>query len=43
LRNLDPSSAAYNPKSRVMLDNPNPSLPEDKQVFKGHSSYLNTG
>lgn len=29
LRNLDLNSAHYDPKSRMMKDNPNPNLPED--------------
>lgn len=41
--NLNSNSAAYDPKSRVMLENPTPHLPENKQNFKGHSSYLNSG
>jgi len=41
--NLEPNSAPYNPKSRVMPDNPTPNLPEDKQLFKGHNAYLNSG
>ena len=28
LRNLDPNSARYDPKSRTLKDNPNPDLPE---------------
>ena len=28
LRNLDPSSAHYDGKSRIMKENPNPDLPE---------------
>ena len=28
LRNLDPESAPYDPKSRSMKNNPNPHLPE---------------
>ena len=35
LRNLDPNSAAYDGKSRIMKDNPNPDLPEELQLFKG--------
>lgn len=26
-----------------MPENPNPLLPEDKQLFKGHNAYLNSG
>lgn len=29
LRNLDPTSAVYDGKSRIMKDNPNPNLPEE--------------
>ena len=35
LRNLDPNSAHYDGKSRIMKENPNPSLPENEQLFKG--------
>jgi len=35
LRNLDPNSARYDPKSRTLKDNPNPDLPEEEQTFKG--------
>lgn len=35
LRNLDPKSAVYDGKSRIMKENPNPDLPEDLQMFKG--------
>ena len=35
LRNLDPNSAHYDGKSRIMKDNPNPDLPESQQLFKG--------
>jgi pre-mRNA-processing factor SLU7 len=35
LRNLDPKSAIYDGKSRMMRDNPNPDLPEELQMFKG--------
>ena len=30
LRNLDPNSAAYDGKSRIMRDNPNPDIPESE-------------
>jgi len=35
LRNLDPNSAPYDGKSRIMKENPNPDLPADQQTFKG--------
>ena len=35
LRNLDPTSAVYDGKSRMMRENPNPHLPEAMQAFKG--------
>jgi pre-mRNA-processing factor SLU7 len=35
LRNLDPNSAPYDPKSRSMKSNPNPTLPESDQDYKG--------
>lgn len=35
LRNLDPNSAHYDGKSRIMKENPNPDLPESQQLFKG--------
>lgn len=35
LRNLDPSSAYYDPKSRSMRDNPNPEAPSDDVAFAG--------
>ena len=35
LRNLDPNSAHYDGKSRIMKDNPNPHLAESEQLFKG--------
>ena len=34
LRNLDPDSAPYDPKSRSMKNNPNPNIPEQDQAFK---------
>lgn len=30
LRNLDPNSAYYDPKTRSMRDNPNPNLPPEE-------------
>jgi pre-mRNA-processing factor SLU7 len=35
LRNLDPSSAYYDPKSRSMRDNPNPEVPGEEAHFAG--------
>jgi pre-mRNA-processing factor SLU7 len=35
LRNLDPSSAYYDPKSRSMRDNPNPEIPKEESLFVG--------
>ena len=35
LRNLDPNSAYYDPKSRSMRDNPNPELPAEESQFVG--------
>jgi pre-mRNA-processing factor SLU7 len=35
LRNLDPNSAPYSGKSRTMNENPNPDLPNEKNLFKG--------
>ena len=35
LRNLDPNSAHYDGKSRIMKENPNPHLRESDQLFKG--------
>ena len=35
LRNLDPSSAYYDPKSRSMRDNPNPEIPKEESQFAG--------
>eukprot|EP00980_Cylindrotheca_fusiformis_P021169 scaffold8136_cov127-Cylindrotheca_fusiformis.AAC.9 len=35
LRNLDPSSAYYDPKSRSMRDNPNPDIPSEEAQFAG--------
>lgn len=35
LRNLDPSSAYYDPKSRSMRDNPNPEVPSEEAQFAG--------
>lgn len=41
--NLDVNSAHYDPKSRSMRENPNPSLPADKQMFKGDNFVRLTG
>ncbi|CAB9522866.1 splicing factor SLU7 [Seminavis robusta] len=35
LRNLDPNSAYYDPKSRSMRDNPNPEIAADESQFAG--------
>jgi pre-mRNA-processing factor SLU7 len=35
LRNLDPNSAYYDPKSRSMRDNPNPEIAADESLFVG--------
>ena len=35
LRNLDPNSAYYDPKSRSMRDNPNPEIPAESSEFAG--------
>jgi len=43
LRNLDPKSAVYDGKSRIMKDNPNPDLPEELQMFKGDNFIKFTG
>lgn len=43
LRNLDPTSAPYDGKSRTMKENPNPSLPENLQAFKGDNFVKVTG
>ena len=43
LRNLDPNSAHYDGKSRIMKENPNPHLPESEQLFKGDNFVKFTG
>lgn len=43
LRNLDPNSAPYDGKTRMMKENPNPNLPEQKQAFKGDNYSRITG
>jgi pre-mRNA-processing factor SLU7 len=35
LRNLDPNSAYYDPRSRSMRDNPNPEIPAEEAQFAG--------
>ena len=35
LRNLDPNSAYYDPKSRSMRDNPHPEVPQEEAQFAG--------
>ncbi|XP_020799748.1 pre-mRNA-splicing factor Slu7 [Drosophila serrata] len=37
LRNLDPNSAYYDPKTRSMRDNPNPAVPEEEAEFAGEN------
>ena len=43
LRNLDPNSAPYDPKSRSMKENPNPDIAEEDQQFKGDNFVKMTG
>ena len=43
LRNLDPNSAPYDPKSRSMKANPNPHLAEQDQAFKGDNAVKISG
>eukprot|EP00347_Sterkiella_histriomuscorum_P008276 403345699 len=43
LRNLDPNSAVYDGKTRMMKENPNPNLPENQQAFKGDNYRRVTG
>lgn len=43
LRNLDPSSAVYDGKARIMKENPNPNLPDSLQTFKGDNWVKYTG
>ena len=43
LRNLDPNSAPYDGKSRIMKENPNPHLAENEQLFKGDNFVKFTG
>ncbi|XP_017873147.1 PREDICTED: pre-mRNA-splicing factor Slu7 [Drosophila arizonae] len=37
LRNLDPNSAYYDPKTRSMRDNPNPAIPAEEAEFAGEN------
>ncbi|KAL7727655.1 hypothetical protein ACLKA6_013257 [Drosophila palustris] len=37
LRNLDPNSAYYDPKTRSMRDNPNPQVPAEEAEFAGEN------
>ncbi|ALC45524.1 Slu7 [Drosophila busckii] len=37
LRNLDPNSAYYDPKTRSMRDNPNPAMPAEECEFAGEN------
>ncbi|BFF90576.1 pre-mRNA-splicing factor Slu7 [Drosophila madeirensis] len=37
LRNLDPNSAYYDPKTRSMRDNPNPATPAEEAEFAGEN------
>ena len=43
LRNLDPNSAYYDPKSRSMRDNPNPEVNPDDLQFAGDNFVRYTG
>ena len=43
LRNLDPDSAYYDPKTRSMRENPHPDKPEDQLDYLGDNQYVNTG
>eukprot|EP00539_Tryblionella_compressa_P001031 CAMPEP_0178742114 /NCGR_PEP_ID=MMETSP0744-20121128/5505_1 /TAXON_ID=913974 /ORGANISM="Nitzschia punctata, Strain CCMP561" /LENGTH=648 /DNA_ID=CAMNT_0020395041 /DNA_START=309 /DNA_END=2256 /DNA_ORIENTATION=- len=43
LRNLDPNSAYYDPKSRSMRDNPNPELPPEESMFAGDNFTEGSG
>ncbi|XP_037931948.1 pre-mRNA-splicing factor Slu7 [Teleopsis dalmanni] len=43
LRNLDPNSAYYDPKTRSMRDNPNPSKPAEESEFAGENFVRFTG
>lgn len=43
LRNLDPNSAYYDPKTRSMRDNPNPAKPTDETDFAGENFVRYSG
>lgn len=43
LRNLDPNSAYYDPKSRSMRDNPNPEIPTSETDYAGDNFTRITG
>ncbi|XP_055844375.1 pre-mRNA-splicing factor Slu7 [Episyrphus balteatus] len=43
LRNLDPNSAYYDPKTRSMRDNPNPQLKPDEVEFAGENTVRYSG
>ena len=43
LRNLDPNSAPYDPKSRSMKENPNPDIASEDQQFKGDNFVKMSG
>jgi pre-mRNA-processing factor SLU7 len=43
LRNLDPDSAYYDPKTRSMRENPHPDKPKDELDYLGDNQYINTG
>lgn len=43
LRNLDPNSAYYDPKTRSMRDNPNPNINPDETDFAGENFVRYTG
>uniref|UniRef100_A0A1B0GEA1 Pre-mRNA-splicing factor SLU7 n=1 Tax=Glossina morsitans morsitans TaxID=37546 RepID=A0A1B0GEA1_GLOMM len=43
LRNLDPNSAYYDPKTRSMRDNPNPQVPAEESEFDGENFVRFTG
>jgi pre-mRNA-processing factor SLU7 len=43
LRNLNPDSAPYDPKSRSMKENPNPEKAEQDQNFKGDNFVKMSG
>ncbi|RHY31412.1 hypothetical protein DYB32_003520, partial [Aphanomyces invadans] len=43
LRNLNPNSAFYDPKTRSMRDNPNPDLNVDEATFQGDNFVRHSG